>query len=75
MGENTAFGFLPQGCLNGMNEVGLIDCRAASSFILVDEWGCRLASLELDGKEQCCAQADASGLTCETGCGVPLLKG
>ena len=28
MGENTAFGFLPRGCLNGMNEVGLIDRRA-----------------------------------------------
>ena len=27
VGENTAVGFLPRGCLNGMNEVGLIDRR------------------------------------------------
>ena len=27
MGENTASGVLPRGCLNGMSEVGLIDRR------------------------------------------------
>ena len=26
--ENTDFGFLPRGCLNGANKVGLIDGRA-----------------------------------------------
>ena len=43
------------------------------SSILVDEWGYGLVSLDLDGKEQRCAQADASGLTCEIGWGVPSL--
>ena len=28
VGENTVFGFLPRGCLNGRNEAELIDRRA-----------------------------------------------
>ena len=39
--------------------------------MLVDDWGYGLVSLDLDGKELRCAQADASRLTCETGRGVP----
>ena len=42
--------------------------------ILVDEWGCGLVSLDLDGKELLRAQADAPGLTCETEWGVPSLR-
>ena len=41
---------------------------------MVDEWGYGLVSLDLDGKELLRAQADALGLTCETGWGVPSLK-
>ncbi len=41
---------------------------------LGDEWGCGLVSLDLDGKELLCAQADAPGLTCETEWGVPSLR-
>ena len=41
---------------------------------MVDEWGCGLVSLDLDGKELRCAQADAPGLTCESGWGVPSLR-
>ena len=41
---------------------------------MVDEWGCGLVSLDLDGKELLRAQADAPGLTCETEWGVPSLR-
>ena len=41
---------------------------------MVDEWGCGLVSLDLDGKELLRAQADALGLTCEIGWGVPSLR-
>ena len=75
------FGFLSWDCLTGMDEVGstertILERRSilwSSSSILVDGWGRGLVSLDLDGKELRCAQADAPGLTCGTGWGVPSL--
>ena len=73
VGENTAW--VPPTGLPEWNESGGVDrppCGLPHLYWF-DEWGCGLVSLDLDGKEQRCAQADASGLACETGWGVPSL--
>ena len=59
-------GWIPLGSAHGVAQLERVR--------MVDEWGCGLVSLDLDGKELRCAQADAPGLTCETGWGVPSLR-
>ena len=59
-------GWIPLGSAHGVAQLGRVR--------MVDEWGCGLVSLDLDSKELLCAQADAPGLTCEIGWGVPSLR-
>ena len=59
-------GWIPLGSAHGVAQLERVR--------MVDEWGCGLVSLDLDGKELLRAQADAPGLTCETEWGVPSLR-